>query len=108
MFHKAEAFARRVAIGAKHHITHAYHQGRQFASKVNSGYEVFKRLHGALAPALKDVAPQVARHTKAAMQGYERTRAEVMGAHSSAEKVVHAVEICARARFVEGDEGDEM
>ena len=91
MFHKAEAFARRVAIGAKHHITHAYHQGRQFASKVNSGYEIFKRLHGALAPALKDAAPAVAKHTKKAMEGYERVRGEVMGAHSSAEKVAHAV-----------------
>ncbi len=91
MFHKAEAFARRVAIGAKHHIAHAYNQGGQFASKVNSGYEVFKRLHGALAPALKDAAPQAAKHTKKIMEGYERVRGEVMGAHSSAEKVVHAV-----------------
>ncbi len=91
MFRKAEAFARRVAIGAKHHITHAYSQGRQFASKVNSGYGVFKRMHRAIAPVLTDAAPQVAKHTKEAMEGYERVRGEVMGAHNSAEKVVHAV-----------------
>ncbi len=88
--HKAEAFARRVVLGARHHIRKAYHEGREFASKLNSGYEVFKKLHGALAPALKDVAPQAAKHTKRVMEGYERVRGEVLGAHQSAEKLVHA------------------
>ena len=91
MFAKAEATMRRIAMGAKHHMSRAYHEGRAFATKFNSGYEVFKRLHGALAPALKDIAPQAHKTTKKAMEGYERTRAEVMGAHESAEKIVHSV-----------------
>ncbi len=80
-----------MALGAKMHFTRAYHDTRAFASKFNSGYETFKRLHGALAPVLKDIAPQAHKTTKRAMEGYERTRAEVMGAHQSAEKVVHSV-----------------
>ena len=91
MFAKAEATMRRIALGAKHHMSRAYQQSRAFATKFNSGYEVFKRLHGALAPALKDIAPQAHKTTKKAMEGYERTRAEVMGAHESAEKIVHSV-----------------
>ena len=91
MLAKATAAVRRAALGAKHHIARAYHEGRAFASKFNSGYETFKRLHGALAPVLKDVAPQAHKTAKRAMEGYERTRAEVMGAHQSAEKVVHSV-----------------
>ena len=91
MLAKATAAVRRAALGAKMHIMKAYHEGRAFASKFNSGYETFKRLHGALAPVLKDIAPQAHKTTKKAMEGYERTRAEVMGAHQSAEKVVHAV-----------------
>ncbi len=91
MFAKAEAAVRRAAIGAKHHITRAYHEGRAFASKFNNGYETFKRLHGALAPVLKDIAPQAHKTIKRAEMGYEKTRAEVMGAHQSAEKVVHSV-----------------
>ena len=30
-------------------------------------------------------------HSKKAMEGYERTKAHVMGAHESAERVVHSV-----------------
>ncbi len=88
---KAEAFARRVALGAKHHITRAYHEGRTFATKLNRSYETFKKIHGAMAPALKDIAPEAAKHTKKIMEGYERTRAQVLGAHETAERAVHSV-----------------
>ncbi len=88
---RAETFARRVAMGAKHHLSSMYHEGRAFASKVNQGYETFKKIHRAVAPALRDIAPEAVKHTKRAMDNYERTRATVLGAHESAERVVHQV-----------------
>ena len=90
MFGKAQAYASRAYMGAKHHIARAYVTGRKFAQKLDAGYQIYKRLHGALAPALKDIAPAV-QHSKKAMEGYERTKAHVMGAAQSAERVVHSV-----------------
>ena len=43
-----------------------------------------------VAPALRDIAPDAVKHTKRAMDNYERTRATVLGAHESAERIVHA------------------
>ncbi len=86
-----QAHAQRVYTGAKHHITRAYAAGHRFAQKIDAGYQIYKRLHGALAPALKDVAPDVVRHSKKMLEGYEKTKAHVMGAAQSAEKVVHSV-----------------
>ena len=68
-----------------------YHEGHKFASKLDAGYQIYKRLHGALAPALRDVAPDVVQHSKKAMEGYERTKAHVMGAHESATRAIGAV-----------------
>ena len=92
MFGKGiQAHVHRVYLGAKHHITRMYHEGHKFASKLDAGYQIYKRLHGALAPAIKDVDPQVVQHSKKFQEGYERTKAHVMGAHESAERVVHSV-----------------
>ena len=91
MFGKAQAYASRAYLGAKHHITRAYVAGHRFAQKLDAGYQIYKRLHGALAPAIRDIAPAAVQHSKKAMEGYERTRAHVQGAHESAERVVHSV-----------------
>ncbi len=91
MFGKAQAYASRAYMGAKHHITRAYVAGHRFAQKLDAGYQIYKRLHGALAPALKDIAPAAVQHSKQAMNTYERTRAQVEGAASTAEHVVHSV-----------------
>ncbi len=91
MFGKAQAYASHAFGHAKHHIARAYVTGRKFAQKLDAGYQIYKRLHGALAPAIKDIAPAAVQHSKKAMEGYERTKAHVMGAAQSAERVVHSV-----------------
>ena len=91
MFGKAQAYASHAFGHAKYHIARAYVTGRKFAQKLDAGYQIYKRLHGALAPALKDVAPDVVRHNKKFQEGYEKMKAHVMGAHDSAERVVHSV-----------------
>ena len=91
MFGKAQAYASHAFGHAKHHIARAYVTGRKFAQKLDAGYAIYKRLHGALAPALKDIAPAAVQHSKKAMDAYDKTRAHVMGAHESAERVVHSV-----------------
>ncbi len=91
MFGKAQAYASRAYLGAKHHIARAYVTGRKFAQKLDAGYAIYKRLHGALAPALRDIAPQAVQHSKKFQDQYEKTKAHVMGAHESAERVVHSM-----------------
>ncbi len=91
MFGKAQAYASHAFGHAKYHIARAYVTGRKFAQKLDAGYQIYKRLHGALAPALKDIAPAAVQHSKKAMDAYDKTRAHVMGAHESAERVVHSV-----------------
>ena len=91
MFGKAQAYASHAFGHAKRHVARMYHEGRKFAQKLDAGYQIYKRLHGALAPALKDVAPDAVRHSKRAMEGYEKTKAHVMGAADSAERIVHSV-----------------
>ena len=89
MFNKAEAFARRGFHMAKHHAAEAYKHGRSFLSKLDYGFQVAKQLHNVLTPALKDAG--VHKHTKKAISDFETVRGKVMGAHESAERVVHAV-----------------
>lgn len=92
MFGKGiQGHVQRAYIGAKHHITRMYHEGHKFAQKLDAGYQIYKRLHGALAPAIKDVAPQVVQHSKKFQEGYERTKAHALSAHESVERVVHSV-----------------
>ena len=89
MFDKAEAYARRGFHIAKSHAFEAYKHGRNFLSKVDYGFQIAKKLHSALAPQLKDAG--VHHHTKKAISDFESVRGKVMGAHESAERVVHAV-----------------
>jgi hypothetical protein len=86
---KAEAFARRGFHVAKTHAAHAYKTGMQMAKNVDWAYGIAKRLHSTLAPQLKDAG--VYKHTKKAMSNFEEVRGKVMGAHESAERVVHSV-----------------
>ena len=91
MFGKGiQAHVHRGYMGAKHHVSRIYHEGHRFAQKLDTGYQIYKRLHSALAPAIKDVAPQVVSHSKKFQEGYERTKAHVMGAHESATRAISA------------------
>jgi hypothetical protein len=89
MFDKAEAFARRGFHVAKHHASEMYKHGRNIMGKLEYGFQVAKKLHSVLTPALKDAG--VHKHTKKAISDFETVRGKVMGAHDSAERVVTAV-----------------
>jgi hypothetical protein len=89
MFDKAEAFARRGFHVAKHHASEMYKHGRNIMGKLDYGFQIAKKLHSVLTPALKDAG--VHKHTKKAISDFETVRGKVMGAHDSAERVVTAV-----------------
>jgi hypothetical protein len=89
MFDKAEAFARRGFHVAKHHASEMYKHGRSIIRKLDYGFQIAKKLHSVLTPALKDAG--VHKHTKKAISDFETVRGKVMGAHDSAERVVTAV-----------------
>ena len=96
MLQKAQASLRRGFMAAKGHAASMYRTGRSILNKVDYGYNIFKKLHGVMQPALADY-PAAAKATKQAMSSYEQTRNKVLGAHSDAEKIVSQV----RARVPE-------
>ena len=69
----------------------AYGLGRHMASAFDRGYQTFKKIHGAMAPALAEASPELARVTKKAMGSYEATRAAVMNANSAGERIGQAM-----------------
>ena len=88
MFDKAENFARRQFHVAKNYAFEAYKHGRNFLSKVDRGFSIAKKLHSALAPHLD---AGTSKRTKKALGSFEEIRGKVLGAHESAERVVHSV-----------------
>ncbi len=90
MFTKGfHAHASRAWMGAKQHMVHMYDQGRRFASKVDAGFQLYRKLHTALAPALRDAGLGTAvAHSKRAMDTYDKVKAHALGAHESAERAV--------------------
>ena len=89
MWNKVTSFAKRGWGTFKHHAQQGYKFGKQVLSDVDYGFSVAKKLHNAIAPALKDAG--VHKHTKKAISDFEQIRSHVLGAHENAEKVVHAV-----------------
>ena len=71
--------------------SHAYGLGRHMATAIDRGYQAFKKIHGAMAPALADASPELARVTRKAMGGYESTRAAVLGADSAGQRIGQAM-----------------
>ena len=101
MFHKGPSLQRRLltfqqnAVGFGRNLfnqaSQAYGLGRHVASAIDRGYNAFKKIHGAMAPALADASPELARVTKKAMSSYEATRAAVMNANTAGERIGAAV-----------------
>ena len=101
MFRKGPSLQRRLltfqqnAVGFGRNLfnqaSQAYGLGRHMASAFDRGYQTFKKLHGAMAPALAEASPELARVTRKAMGSYESTRAAVMGANSAGERIGAAV-----------------
>ena len=89
MFDKAAAYARRGFVTMKHHAAEAYKHGRNFMSKMDYGYQVFKKLHQVAAPMLKDAG--VHGKTSKAISQFDSLRDRVMGAHESAVRAVGAI-----------------
>ena len=89
MFDKAAAYARRGFVTMKHHAKEAYKHGRSFMSKMDYGYQVFKKLHQVAAPMLKDAG--VHGRTSKAISEFDAIRGKVMGAHESAVRAVSTI-----------------
>ena len=89
MFDKAAAYARRGFVTMKHHAKEAYKHGRNFMSKLDHGYQVFKKLHQVAAPMLKDAG--VHSKTSKAISEFDAIRGKVMGAHESAVRAVGTI-----------------
>ena len=62
-----------------------------FRSAFDRGYQTFKKIHGAMAPALAEASPELARVTKKAMGSYEAARAAVTNANTAGERIGAAV-----------------
>ena len=84
---KAAAYGRNI-IGK---MNLAYHAGRHIAGQIDRAYGVAKKLHGAMAPALADASPELARAAKKTMGSYEQTRAAVVGVHAAGERIAAAM-----------------
>lgn len=69
----------------------AYHAGRHIAGQIDRAYGVAKKLHGAMAPALADASPELARVAKKTLGSYEQTRAAVVGAHAAGERIAQVM-----------------
>ena len=89
MFNKAQAYARRGFVTMKHHAKEAYKHGRNFMSKMDYGYQVLKKVHNVLAPALKDAG--VHSKTSKAISDFDQIRSKVTGFHESASRAVGAL-----------------
>ena len=86
MFDKAQNYARRGFVTLKHHAKEAYKHGRGFMSKMDYGYQVLKKVHNVLAPALKVAG--VHGKTSKAFSDFDQIRDKVMGVHESAVRAV--------------------
>jgi hypothetical protein len=64
-----------------------YQSGKHIAHAIDRGYNAFKKIHGAMAPALQNASPELAKVTKKAMGSYEATRAAVMSANQVGERI---------------------
>ena len=101
MFHKGPSLQRRLltfqqnAVGFGRNLfnqaSQAYGLGRHMASAFDRGYQTFKKIHGAMAPALAEASPELAKMTKKAMSSYEATRAAVTNATTAGERIGAAV-----------------
>ena len=72
-------------------LEYTYHTGRHVFNAVDRGYNMFKKIHSALQPALMDQAPGLAKAAKQAMGSYESTRKAVMGADALGQRIAGAV-----------------
>ena len=78
-----------VARQIRHHVGNAYNQVRNFAHKVDSGVHLASKVYAAVAPAIRDFAPEVEKQaTKSVAQAkssYDSLKGDVVDVHSRAE-----------------------
>jgi len=75
-------------VMAKRQAEYAYTHGRHILSKVDNTFQIAKKVHKALTGLVDNKLHQRAQK---ALSDFESVRGKVMDAHSSAERVVHAV-----------------
>ena len=72
-------------------LDYAYHTGKHVFNAVDRGFNMFKKIHSAVQPALLDTAPGLAKAAKQVMGSYESTRKAVMGADALGQRIAGAV-----------------
>jgi hypothetical protein len=88
---------RNVFNNVKNHATMGYHKTREFLGNVDHGFKMAKRIYGAIAPVINNVAgthhaKAINNHVMKAVGGYEQMRNKVMDAHDAvAQNVGQAV-----------------
>jgi len=101
MFHKGVSLQTRMFDLKRHalmagrnlmgKLDYAYHTGKHVLNAVDRGYSMFKKIHSAVAPALTDQAPGLAKAAKQVMGSYESTRKAVLGADALGQRIAGAV-----------------
>ena len=85
--YSAQSFGH-VARQVRSHIGNAYHQVRNFAHKVDAGVQVASKVYAAVAPAIRDFAPEVEKRASKsvaqAKSSYDSLKGDVVDVHSRA------------------------
>ena len=92
MIRKLENSLRRGYLNAKSHAHQIYHGARGVLTKIDYSVDIFKRLHQSLKPALADY-PETSKSIKRALNSYEQTRNQVVGAHNVGEAIVSNMKV---------------
>jgi hypothetical protein len=86
--YSAQSFGH-VARQVRSHTGNAYHQVRNFAHKVDSGVQLASKVYAAVAPAIRDFAPEIEKRASKgvtqARSSYDSLKGDVMDVHSRGE-----------------------
>ena len=78
-----------VARQIRHHVGNAYNRVRDFAHKVDTGVHLASKVYAAVAPAIRDFAPQVEKRASKAVthakSSYDSLKGDVVDVHSRGE-----------------------
>jgi hypothetical protein len=86
--YSAQSFGH-VARQVRSHIGNAYHHVRNLAHKVDAGVQVASKVYAAVAPAIRDFAPEVEKRASKsvaqAKSSYDSLKGDVVDVHSRGE-----------------------
>ena len=81
---------------AKSFIGHNYAQGKRMAHHIDHGFNIAKKVYGAVAPVLDSLAgnenfTKINKHVSKAVSGYDAIRQNVIDGHEQAEKHYNSI-----------------